>query len=213
MTGATGYLGRPLTEALVARGHGVQALVRAASLARLAPRVEPVLGDALDPSSWARAVRAGDVVVPLVGVAHPSPRKAPELERLDRGSAEATAQVARSAGASRLVYVSVAQPAPIMQAYVAARAAGEAAVRATGLPATILRPWYVLGPGHRWPLLLWPFYAISSLLPRSRATARRLGLVTRAQMLAALIRAIESTEPGVEIVEVPDIKRARAGQS
>jgi uncharacterized protein YbjT (DUF2867 family) len=213
MTGATGYLGRPLTEALLTRGHRVQALVRAASVARLAPRVEPVLGDALDPSPWARAVRAGDVVVQLVGVAHPSPRKAPEFERLDRGSAEATAQVARSAGASRLVYVSVAQPAPIMQAYIAARAAGEAAVRATGLPATILRPWYVLGPGHRWPLLLWPFYGMASLLPRSRATARRLGLVTRAQMLAALIQAIESTEPGVEIVEVPEIRRALAGQA
>ena len=37
--------------------------------------------------------------------------------------------------------------------------------------------------------------------------------MTRAQMLAALIRAIESTEPGVEIVEVPDIKRARGRQS
>ena len=34
----------------------------------------------------------------------------------------------------------------MMHAYIAARTQGEALVRATGIPATILRPWYVLGP-------------------------------------------------------------------
>jgi uncharacterized protein YbjT (DUF2867 family) len=95
-----------------------------------------------------------------------------------------------------------------MRAYAAARAAGEAAVHAARVPATIIRPWYVLGPGHRWPLLLLPLYALAALVPRTRATARRLALVTRAQMLAALIEAIESTSPGVTLVEVPEIKRA-----
>jgi len=119
-----------------------------------------------------------------------------------------TAEVARAARASRLVYVSVAQPAPVMRAYIAARAAGEMAIRATGLPATIIRPWYVLGPGRRWPLLLLPFYALAILFPAARTTARRLALVTRDQMIATLVSAIEDEHPGVNVVEVPDIKRA-----
>ena len=36
-----------------------------------------------------------------------------------------------------------------MHAYVAARVQGESLVTATGIPATILRPWYVLGPGTK----------------------------------------------------------------
>ena len=61
-----------------------------------------------------------------------------------------------------------------------------------GLTATILRPWYVLGPGHRWPIALLPFYALAELLPSTRDTARRLGLVSVAQMVAALVQAVES---------------------
>ena len=48
-----------------------------------------------------------------------------------------------------------------------ARAEGEALLRASGIPSTILRPWYVLGPGHRWPLALLPFYWLAALLQGS----------------------------------------------
>ncbi len=91
-------------------------------------------------------------------------------------------------------------------------------VRATGLPATLLRPWYVLGPGHYWPYVLIPVYAMLRLLPATRANARRLGLVTRQAMVAALVNAIAAPPTdGVRIVEVPEIgnaigeKRLRSG--
>jgi len=58
------------------------------------------------------------------------------------------------------MYVSVAHPAPVMNAYIEPRMEVEAAIRAAGLNATILRPWYVLGPRHRWPYVLLPFYAL-----------------------------------------------------
>ena len=76
------------------------------------------------------------------------------------------------AGDAHVVYVSVAQPAPMMHAYIAVRAEGEAALAASGLTATVLRPWYVLGPGHWWPLTLVPLYAIARLLPSTRAGIR-----------------------------------------
>jgi len=93
----------------------------------------------------------------------------------------------------------------MMRAYIAARSAGEALVRATGIPSTILRPWYVLGPGHTWPYVLVPIYALLRVLPRTRDTARRLGLVTRAQMVDALAHAVANPPAGVRIVEVPEI--------
>ena len=74
-----------------------------------------------------------------------------------------------------------------MRAYIAARQEGEALVAASGIPATVLRPWYVLGPGHRWPYLLLPFYALLRWLSSTRASAERLGLVTRPAMIAALV--------------------------
>ena len=154
-------------------------------------------------------MHADEVFVHLVGVAHPSPRKAAEFRSVDLASVKAATANARAAGVARFVYVSVAQPAPIMRAYIDVRAAGEALVQAMGLPATVLRPWYVLGPHHWWPILLLPVYALLALIPSTRASARRLGLVTRGQMLRALLRAIDSTAPGTTILEVPEIRAGR----
>jgi uncharacterized protein YbjT (DUF2867 family) len=118
---------------------------------------------------------------------------------------------AQHAGARHLVYVSVAHPAPVMRAYIAAREQGEALVKASGIPATILRPWYVLGPGHRWPYFLLPFYAVLRRFPATRESAERLGLVTLDAMVAALVWAVESAPArDVRIVEVPEIRRAQA---
>jgi uncharacterized protein YbjT (DUF2867 family) len=208
ITGATGYLGRPLVQVLIERGHSVRALVRASSASRLPPGAEPVVGDALVAASYASEVRPGDVFVHLVGVAHPSPSKSDQFRSVDLASIQAAAANAKRAGAARFIYVSVAQPAPVLKEYVLARAAGEETLRRTGMPAVILRPWYVLGPGHRWPYLLFPLYGIAWLFPKSRAAARRLGLVHRPQMIRALVRAVESDGVGVEVVDVAAIRSA-----
>jgi len=211
ITGATGYLGRALSAALSARGHTVRALVRPGGAARAAPGIEVRELDVFDAGALAVAFGAGDSVVHLIGTPHPNPGKAAEFQRVDLGSARACATAAARAGVTHLVYVSVAQPAPMMQAYIAARAAAEAAIGEAGLTATFVRPWYVLGPGHRWPYLLLPFYALAELLPVTRDGARRLGLVTLAQMTRALVVAVESPPPARErrIVDVPAIRAAR----
>ena len=96
-----------------------------------------------------------------------------------------------------------------MHAYWEARAEAEADIREQRLDATILRPWYVLGPGHLWPSLLLPGYWIAERLPskRLRDAARRLGLVTLDQMTAALVRAVETPVSGIRVVEVPGIRK------
>ena len=207
ITGGTGYVGRPLVDALLARGNEVHALVRSGSEGKLASGAVPVVGDALDESTFAAAIPHGATVVHLVGTPHPNPSKAAEFQRVDLGSIRATTAAASRARARHLVYVSVAHPAPVMRAYIAVRQQGEALVEATGIPATILRPWYVLGPGHYWPYLLVPAYAVLRQLPGTRDTATRLGLVTRRAMVSALVRAVvDPPANGMRIVEVPEIR-------
>ena len=209
VTGGTGYLGRLLIDALLARDYPVHALARPGSEARLASRAVRVTGDALNAASFVAAIPEQATVVHLVGTPHPNPSKAAAFQVVDLGSIRATASAAQRAGAGHIVYVSVAHPAPVMHAYVAARVEGEALVAATRIPATILRPWYVLGPGHRWPVLLLPVYALLRLLPATRETAERLGFVTRAQMTAALLDAVANPPgAGTRVMEVPAIRHA-----
>jgi uncharacterized protein YbjT (DUF2867 family) len=142
-----------------------------------------------------------------VGVAHPSPAKAAEFRSVDLVAGREAVAAAVFGGIQHFVYVSVAQPAPMMKAYQEVRAECEAAIRSSGLHATILRPWYVLGPGHRWPYLLIPAYWLFENLPSTRAGARRLGLVTLEQMLRALTNAIASPAPNVRVLGVPEIRQ------
>ncbi len=210
VTGGTGYVGRRLVRALVELGHDVHVLTRASSTGRVPPGAAAVIGDALDAESFQHALRAGDTLVHLVGTPHPSPAKGAEFRAVDLPSIRASVTAARHAGAAHVIYVSVAQPAPVMRDYIAVRAEGEAALAASGLTTTVLRPWYVLGPGHWWPLALVPFYAVARLVPSLRGGAERLGLVRLDQMVAALVRAVEHPPaPGtLTLVDVPGIRSA-----
>ena len=96
----------------------------------------------------------------------------------------------------------------MMKDYIAVRAECEQLIRESGLNATIVRPWYVLGPGHRWPYVLLPFYKLFERLPFTRETALRLGLVTLEQLILALVEAVESPVHGTRIVGVPEIRSA-----
>ena len=207
ITGASGFMGSRLAAELVRRGHKVRGLVRRGSEDRLPAGCEPVMGDALDAPTYRDRLSGCDTLVHLVGVSHPSPAKAAQFRSVDLAGALAAVSAAREAGVAHLVYVSVAHPAPVMREYIAARTQAEEAIRASGLNATILRPWYVLGPGRWWPFALVPVYWLMEALPSTRASARRLGLVRWRQMIAALAQAVEKPARGVRVVEVPEIRK------
>jgi nucleoside-diphosphate-sugar epimerase len=206
ITGGTGYMGSRLIPLLVNRGHEVKALVRLGSERKLLPGAACVPGDPLQMDTYAAQVSGCDAFVHLIGVPHPSPSKAAQFRAVDAVSIRVAARAAQAAGIRHFIYLSVAHPAPMMEAYIAVRSEGEDLIRSLNMPATFARPWYVLGPGHRWPYVLIPFYWLCERLPNTREGARRLGLVTIAQMTRALLWAVEHPSPDVRILDVPGIR-------
>ena len=164
VTGATGFVGSHLAEALRERGHEVTALVRSpsksAALGPLGVRVVP--GDLDDPASLARAVDGQDVVFHVAGLV-----AARDEDGFLRANRDGTANLVEAAGrarASRFVYVSSmaaagpatpgrpltgTEPPRPVTAYGRSKLAGEAAVKAGGLPWVIIRPPTVYGPRDR----------------------------------------------------------------
>jgi uncharacterized protein YbjT (DUF2867 family) len=206
LTGGTGYMGRRLAPLLLARGHELRALTRIPSVARLPVGCHPVFGSAVS-GGYESHVPSGCTFVHLVGVSHPSPAKASQFQSVDLAALRVAVAAAQGAKAKHFVFVSVAHPAPAMKAYIAVRQECEQIIQASGLNATILRPWYVLGPGHRWLYALLPFYWLMERIPATRESALRLGLVTLSQMLNALVAAISDPCHGLRILDVPAIRR------
>jgi uncharacterized protein YbjT (DUF2867 family) len=216
VSGGTGYIGQGLIRVLIGRGHAVSALARASSVKKLPLGCTPVIGDALSAASFAGQVATADTFVHLVGASHPAPWKEAEFRAVDLASVKASVDAAVEARIRHFVYVSVAHPAPVMQSYIQVRAECEGIITRLGMNATFVRPWYVLGPGHRWPMALIPFYRLLERMPGTRDAALRLGLVTIQEMVAALGWAVENPPAGVRIISVPEIRtvaaRLRLGQ-
>jgi uncharacterized protein YbjT (DUF2867 family) len=207
VAGGTGYLGARLIAELLQRGHEVRALARPDSEQKLPAGCTPIMGNALDKNSYMNAIQPADTFVHLVGVSHPNPSKAEQFRTIDLASVQNSVPAAVAAGIEHFVYVSVAHPAPVMQAYWQTRAECETIIRNSQLNATILQPWYVLGPGHWWPYVLVPMYWVSERIPATRETAQRLGLVTLPQTLRALVHAVENPLQGMRVWGVPQIRK------
>lgn len=117
VAGGTGYMGSRLIAQLLSRGHSVRALARAESQQKLPQRCTVITGNALDCCTYRGNVGPADTFVHLVGVAHPSPSKAAQFRTIDLVAAREAIQAAKMSAVAHFVYVSVAQPAPVMKAY------------------------------------------------------------------------------------------------
>jgi uncharacterized protein YbjT (DUF2867 family) len=206
VVGGTGYIGRPLIEKLVAAGYRVSAVARPESAAKVPPGSSVITGNALDSRTYERQIPSGSTFVHLVGTPHPAPWKGAEFRSVDLASLEQSVAAASRAGVEHFVFVSVAHPAPVMKDFIEIRMQCERTIQTSGLAATILRPWYVLGPGHYWPYLLVPFYKALESIPATRESAVRLGMVTLPQMVNALASAVASGAAGIRILETREIR-------
>jgi uncharacterized protein YbjT (DUF2867 family) len=193
LSGGTGYIGSALIPVLQRRGLSTRVVRRA---------------DVFNAGALAKAMSPGDTLIHLTGTPKPAPWKGAAFRAVDLPSLKASADAALLARAGHFVYVSVAHPAPVMKAYIAVRREAEAYLERLAIHRTILRPWYVLGRGHWWPCALQPFYAVAERIPALRESAVRLGLVTHAEMIAALVHAVEHPAQGCRIVETDGIRAA-----
>ena len=206
ITGGTGYMGQRLIPFLTQRGHRVKGLVRKESENKLPGSVAHVVADPLRMNSYTSEIPPADTFVHLIGVPHPSPAKAAQFRDIDLVSIRVAVRAAREAGVRHFIYLSVARPAPVMKTFLEVRHAGEEMIRASGMTATFVRPWYVLGPGHYWPYPLLPFFWLLEQLPPTRETARRLGFVTIDQMVSTIVWTVENPPDEIQIIDVPRIR-------
>jgi len=153
-------------------------------------------------------IAPSDVFIQLVGVPHPSPAKAEEFRKVDLVAIRESVRAAAGTSIRHFIYLSVAQPAPVMKDYIAVRAEGERLLRESGMKATFVRPWYVLGPGHWWPCAVLPLYWIWGLFPAHRDTAARLYPVKLADVVRAIADAVDRPTDGVRVIEASEIRAA-----
>ncbi len=216
ITGATGYMGKRLVAILLQGGYQVKALVRRGSENKLPKVCASVIANPFDEKTFVNEIPEGCTFVQLLGVSHPGPKKKDLFRSIDFASAKASALAAKEAGVSHFVYVSVAQTiTSVMKDYQLCRAEAEEAILATGIKATFIRPWYVIGPGHYWPLLFQPVFKLLEWIPATSQKARALRLVSLKQMLAAIADAVKNPPAGnlriIEINEIREPKIAKTG--
>jgi nucleoside-diphosphate-sugar epimerase len=207
ITGATGYIGTRLIKLLTEKGHRVIALVRKGSEHKVPAGAEVVVGNPFDAQTFQQYIPEGCVFVQLLGVAHPSPKKAKQFKEIDLRSVKVSADAADNAGVLHFIYISVAMtPSKLMHAYQEVRKEGEKYCLSKTFNCTFIRPWYVLGPGHWWPVSLLPFYGLAEIIPSWRKKARAMALVTISQMLETLLKVTESEPLPLRILEIKDIR-------
>jgi UDP-glucose 4-epimerase len=220
VTGASGFIGRALVEDLADAGQPVRAAMR--QPADVFPRsVEVVaVSDLTRPVEWRALLKDVDTVVHLAGIAHSGPGIAEDT--YDRVNRLATAELAAAGGAmgiGRLVFISSVRaqcgpcaghaltendtPRPA-DAYGRSKLAAEHAVRASGVPHTILRPALIYGPGAKGNLARlidlaqrpWP-------LPLRLVKGRR-SLLARQNLIAAIRLALREPSTAGETYLVAD---------
>ena len=151
VTGANGFVGRSVMDALLADGCRVRALVRGNSIERAG--VENVRGDLFDDGPLDAGTAGCDAVVHLVGIIREAAGNT--FERVHHEGTLRVIDAAKRNGVSRLVHVSALGARPESESdYARTKAAAEAAVKASGLGYTIFRPSVILGPGGEFARML-----------------------------------------------------------
>ncbi len=166
VTGATGFLGVNLCQRLAQTGAPIRALVRSPEKAQAlqALGIDLVAGDVTDDAAVARAMEGVDVVFHLAGKLYIPGVPATEYQRIHVDGTRNVLKRARERQVTRFVHCSttgvfgVTGDHPVDEnaayaptnPYERSKLAGELLIRAAmqdGLPAVILRPGLVYGPG------------------------------------------------------------------
>lgn len=208
VTGASGFVGRPLVAALVRAGFAVRAVTR-----RPIPfpgtvdaQIIPDLRTSID---WTPLLQDVDAVIHAAGLAHGpvTDDKFSEFDRVNWIATEELAQAAKKAEIGQLIYISSVraqigasasyivreadEPRPTNY-YGRSKLAAETAIRAAGVPFTIFRPVVIYGPQPKGNMRTLIRLAKSRLpLPIASFTSRR-SLLGIDNLISAIIFAVNN---------------------
>ncbi len=144
VTGASGFVGRAVTSALLARGHAVRALSRKGSPDL--PGIESVAGDAADPRVLDKAMKGCQAVIHLVGIIRAD--GANTFEHAHRVTTQQVVSACHRQGVRRIIHMSALGTRPSAStAYHRTKWEAEEIVRSSGLAWTIMRPSLIYGSG------------------------------------------------------------------
>ncbi|RMD61318.1 MAG: NAD(P)-dependent oxidoreductase [Alphaproteobacteria bacterium] len=211
LTGASGFVGGHIAQALVAAGWQVRVLMRrppsGPPLAALP--VDVVSGSLADRGSLQRLVEGADAVVHVAGVVRARTRRAFFQVNAD-GVANLLAAVHATAGGGAmphfLLLSSLAARAPAVSAYAASKRAGEDMLRARAgpVPWTILRPPVIYGPRDRNTLAFFRIIA-KGIAPLPAPDAARVSCLHASDLAAAVCTLLTAAEAmSGQICEIDD---------
>ncbi len=150
LTGATGFIGGHLLQALIERGHTVTCLARGDGAARLEamalPGARVIAGEFTRPEEWRREVAGHEGVINTVGIIRETPGGS--FDSVHAGAPKALFQAAADAGVRKIVQLSaLGADENADTGYYRTKGAADAFVATLGTPYVVLRPSLVYGPG------------------------------------------------------------------
>lgn len=148
VTGATGFVGSHICEALGQHGHKVRALTRSTKSARSLPRsAEAVIGDLDNRAALDSLVAKADVCIHLVGIIAQDSSKGATFEKVHVEGTRHIVEACQDAGILRYVHMSaLGARANAPSLYHRTKHQAEMIVRASNLAWTIFRPSMIVGP-------------------------------------------------------------------
>src|SRR5450759_3436721 len=228
VTGASGFIGRPLVAALLRAGYAVRAVTRRQG--SFPDSVEAtIIPDLNNPIDWNPILQGVDIIIHLAGPAHSKiPESAySEFDQINWLATQRLADAAKDVRIDRFIY-SAAVRAQIGSSAVQARreqdeprptnqygrsklAAGQA-VQAAGVPFTIFRPVVIYGPHPKGNMRTLVRLARSSLpLPVASFTSRRSVLAVD-NLISAIIFALNNPVTIGETYLIADSKPMTIGE-
>jgi UDP-glucose 4-epimerase len=228
VSGASGFVGRPLVAALMRAGYAVRTATRR-PIAFPAAVDAQIIPDLKSPIDWAPLLQDVDVVIHAAGLAHGrvTDDRFSEFDRVNWMATQELAQAAQSAGVKHLIYISSVraqvgaatphivreqdEPRPTNY-YGRSKLAAETAIRAAGVPFTIFRPVVIYGPNPKGNMQTLVRLATSRLpLPIASFTSRR-SLLGIDNLISAIIFAIRNPATIGEVFLLADPTPMKVGE-